>query len=215
MAVQSSRSAPLAGRSTGQPRPRYAGRVLRWVATAATAAVVAGSAAACGSSSDSSSSSASEATANVAAAKAALASYTGHPSAFPVDTPLSKALPAGTKFVYLQCGAQACAVAGKLLAAAVQAIKGDLTVLNAGTSASTAQAAASSALAMKPQVVFTTGIEPSLYGDGLKKLSAAGTKVISISVATDTAPYGIDVNYQGAATYQLAGKLLAPHGAAA
>ena len=123
--------------------------------------------------------------------------------------PLSKKLPAGTTFAFLQCGAQACAVAGKNLADAVKAIGGTLKVINAGSTAATAQAATSSALALKPAVVVATGIEPSLYGGGLKTLSDAGIKVVTYTVAGDTKPFGITFNYLGSPTFELAGRLMA------
>ena len=190
-----------------------------WKVAAACASVVAVvSAAACsssgpGSSSASSSGSGSSSSgsaqgANVAAATAALAPYTGHPSAFPVTVPLPEKLPAGKKFVFLQCGTPFCALAGMSLQAAVAAIGGKFTKLDAGTTASSAQAAASSALALKPDAVFMT-VDPSLFGDGLKKLSAAGVEVVSISIAKDAAPYGVSFNYIGAGEVDHDGKLLA------
>ena len=175
---------------------------------------------ACGSSSSSTSSSSMSSSsssaggsasgpAGMSAAKATIAPYTGQTSAFPVDKPLSKPIPAGTKFVYLQCGAQACAVAGKQIAAAVKVLGGELTTINAGTTSTTAQAAASSVLALKPAAVLATGIDPQLYGDNLKKISEAGIKIVTITVAVPTEPFGITANYLGAPTFQLAGRLLA------
>jgi ribose transport system substrate-binding protein len=146
--------------------------------------------------------------ANVAAAEAALVPYTGHPSAFPVTDPLAEKLPAGKKFVYLQCGTPFCALAGMSIQQAVAAIGGKFTKLDAGTTASSAQAAASSALALKPDVVFMT-VDPSLFGNGLKNLSAAGVKVVSISIAKDAAPYGVTFDYIGANEVDNDGKLLA------
>jgi ribose transport system substrate-binding protein len=198
-----------------------------WRSAAASLSVVAVlSAAACSSSSSTSASSSTSGSsstsssspdtgssgsaqgANVAAATAALAPYTGHPSAFPVTDPLAEKLPAGKKFVFLQCGTPFCALAGMSLQQAVGAIGGKFTKLNAGTTASSAQAAASSALALKPDVVFMT-VDPSLFGDGLKNLSAAGVKVVSISIAKDAAPYGVTFNYIGAKEVDNDGKLLA------
>lgn len=192
-----------------QRKQRRLGAGSRGVAAAGLTLVLALSVAACGSSSTSSSDSSAGGQANTAAAQAAIAPYTGHTSAFPVTEPLSKKLPAGTKFAYLQCGAQACAVAGKTFADAVKAIGGELTVVNAGSTASTAQAAVSSVLALKPAVTLATGLEPSLYGGGLKTLSDAGIKVVSISVAQDITPFGITFNYLGQPTFELAGRLLA------
>lgn len=204
-----------------QPGTRNTGgrsrRRTAWkVAAACVASVAVVSIAACGSSpgtgssagSGSGSSSVSAQGANVAAAKAALVPITGRPSAFPVTEPLPEKLPAGKKFVFLQCGTPFCALAGMSLQAAVAAIGGHFTKLNAGTTASSAQAAASSALALKPDVVFMT-VDPSLFGDGLKKLSAAGIKVVSISIAKDVTPYGVTFNYIGADEVENDGKLLA------
>jgi ribose transport system substrate-binding protein len=182
------------------------------VAAVVSAAACSSSASTPASSSTSSSSpdtsSSAAAGANVAAATAALAPYTGHPSAFPVTDPLAEKLPAGKKFVYLQCGTPFCALAGMSIQQAVGAIGGKFTKLNAGTTASSAQAAASSALALKPDVVFMT-VDPSLFGDGLKNLSAAGVKVVSISIAKDAVPYGVTFNYIGATEVDHDGKLLA------
>jgi ribose transport system substrate-binding protein len=196
----------------GRSRRRTAWRVAAACVSAVAVVLVAacGSSAGTGSSagSGSGSSSGSAQAANVAAAKAALVPYTGHPSAFPVTEPLPEKLPAGKKFVFLQCGTPFCALAGMSLQAAVVAIGGKFTKLNAGTTASSAQAAASSALALKPDVVFMT-VDPSLFGDGLKKLSAAGIKVVSISIVKDVTPYGVTFNYIGSDEIDNDGKLLA------
>lgn len=205
-------------------RRRRRGRVL----AAGAAGLVALSVAACSSAASSSSSTASTASgastassatgsaaassasgANLSAAQAAIAPYTGHPSAFPVGSPLTKALPAGTKIGYLQCGASICALVGTELSAAVKAIGGQLVTVPAGNTASTAQAAAASMLTLKPAAVLVTGIIPSEYGGGLLKLQAAGIKVVSISVGGPTKQYGIDFNYVGLSPLQLAGRLMA------
>jgi ribose transport system substrate-binding protein len=204
-----------------QPQPGTrgtGGRSNRRIALRAAAACVSAVAvvlvAACGSSGSGSSSSpdadsaGSAQGANVAAATAALAPYTGHPSAFPATDPLPEKLPAGKKFVYLECGTPDCALAGKSLQAAVAAIGGKFISLNSGTTAASSQAAASSALALKPDVVVMT-VDPSLFGGGLKQLSAAGVKVISISIAKDATPYGITFNYIGVNDLVNDGKLLA------
>ncbi len=198
------------------PRPN---RRTAWRAAAACVSVVAvvsaaacssagsGSSSSSGSSPDSSSSGSAQG-ANVAAATAALAPYTGHPSAFPVTEPLPEKLPAGKKFVFLQCGTPFCALAGMSLQQAVVAIGGTFTKVDAGTTAATAQAAASSALALKPSVVFMT-VDPALFGGGLKQLSAAGIKVVSISIAKNAKPYGVTFNYIGSTEVDNDGKLLA------
>jgi ribose transport system substrate-binding protein len=203
----------------GDPQGGRGARRGAWrMAAVCVSAVAVMAAAACGSSGSSSSSGAGSSPdsgssgaaqgANVAAATAALVPYIGHPSAFPVTEPLPEKLPAGKTFVFLQCGTPFCALAGMSLQAAVAAIGGKFTKLDAGTTASSAQAAASSALALKPDAVFMT-VDPSLFGDGLKKLSAAGVKVVSISIAKDAVPYGVTFNYIGANEVDHDGKLLA------
>jgi ribose transport system substrate-binding protein len=174
------------------------------------AAILAGSAlAACGSSSSSSTSSTtSSAPANVAAAEAAIAPYTGHPSAFPVTEPLGKPLPAGKKFVYLQCSTPVCALLGQLLAPAVKTLGGTLTVINSGGTASSSQAAASSALALKPAAVLLPAVTPSVFGDSLKRLGEAGIKVTAVGVINPTV-YGIDFSIGGQDSIERTGRLMA------
>lgn len=159
--------------------------------------------------SSSGSSSAAPGQADTAAAQAAIAPYTGNPSAFPVTEPLGKKLPAGTKFAFLQCSTTVCGLSAQLIAGAVRAIGGTLSVVNSGATASSSQAAASSLLALKPDVVLISGIDPSQFGGGLKQLSDAGIKVVSISVTQDTKPFGITFNYIGVPTLQLGGRLMA------
>ena len=148
----------------------------------------------------------------MAAALKAIAPYEGQTSAFPFDTPLSKPLPADTKFVYLQCAATSCGQVDKLLQEAVKTLGGSLTTVSAGASAATFQTAAASALSLKPAVVFLDGFQPALFGDSLKTLSAAGIKVVSISMAQtpeELASYGITFNYIGTAFNVNNGKLMA------
>lgn len=200
----------------------------RLMAAACLSAVAVVSVAACSSSSSSGSSSAAASAsasasgsavnagsspsaqgANVAAAQAALAPYIGHSSDFPVTDPLAAKLPAGKKFVYLQCSTPICAEVGGLLQGAVKAIGGTMTVVNAGATATTAQAAASSALALKPDAVILGAIDPALFGTGLKALANAGVKLVSLQVDKDVTPYGITFNYLGVNLSQRNGTLLA------
>ncbi len=161
------------------------------------------------SSATGSSSSSSASGANTAAATAALTAYTTAPTTFPVTDPLPSKLPAGKKFVFLQCGTPVCAGIGVFVQQAVKAIGGSITVINSGSTAQTAQAAASSALSLKPDAVLMGGSDPALFGPGLKALSDAGVKVVSIQVTKDVSQYGITFNYLGANLSQRNGKLLA------
>lgn len=186
-----------------------------WQVTAAcVSATAVVSLAACSSSSGSSSTSSSRSTgsaqeANVSAAKTALAPYSVAPATFPLSDPLPEKLPAGKKFVFLQCGTPVCAGIGLFVQQAVKTIGGTITVLNAGNTAQTAKSAASSALALKPAAVLFGGLDPALFGGGLNTLSSAGIKVVSIQVTKDVKPYGVTFNYLGANLSQRNGKLLA------
>ncbi len=118
-------------------------------------------------------------------------------------------IPAGTKFAFLQCSTTICGLTAQLLGPAVKAVGGQLTLINAGGTSSTSQAAASSALALKPAVVIVTGVQLAQFGGKLKELSAAGIKVISVSVTEDVAPYGVTFNYIGLDFNVRAGQLMA------
>ncbi|MGI8591316.1 MAG: sugar ABC transporter substrate-binding protein [Nakamurella sp.] len=138
-----------------------------------------------------------------------MAPFTGQPSAFPVTEQLASKLPAGKKFVYLQCSTPICALVGKLLQPAVQSLGSTMTVVNAGSTAQTAQAAASSVLALKPDAVILGAIDPALFGSGLKALAAAGVKLVSLQVDKDVKPFGITFNYLGTNLSIRNGQLLA------
>lgn len=199
-------------------RGRRANRRNPWRVAAACVSVAAlVSVAACSSSSSKKSSSSASGSSssgttsgvNVAAAKATLAPYTTAPTTFPVTDPLPSKLPAGTKFVFLQCATPVCAGIGVFVQQAVKTIGGTITVLNAGSTAQTSQAAVSSALSLKPDALLFGGSDPALFGPGLKAISDAGIKVVSIQVTKDVAPFGITFNYLGASLSQRNGKVLA------
>jgi ribose transport system substrate-binding protein len=152
---------------------------------------------------------ANNASVNTVAAQQAIAPLVGKPSAFPVDKPLGKKLPSGATIAFLQCGTTVCGLFAQLLTPAVKAIGAEFTAINSGTTAASSQAAVSSVLALKPAAVLVAGSDPAQFGGGLKQLSDAGIKVVSISVSKDTAPFGITANYIGAATAKSGGSLMA------
>jgi ribose transport system substrate-binding protein len=145
----------------------------------------------------------------LASAKEAVEKYTKGPSPFPASTPLSKEIQAGTTITFLQCGSPGCAVLGELIGQAVDALGAEFSVVSAGTTSSSAQNAAASVLANKPDAVIIAGIQPSIFGSSLKNLSSAGVKVIGIGISQDTESYGITFNYSGPSYFQKAGRLLA------
>jgi ribose transport system substrate-binding protein len=147
--------------------------------------------------------------ANVAAAKAAVKPYLSAPKTFPVSTPLPEPLPAGTTFVYLQCGTPICAEVGQLMQYAVETIGGTYTAISVGETAQTAQAGAASALALKPDIVLVAAIDPSLFGSGLTALAQSGAKLMSLQIVGNVKQYGITFNYQGTNLAVRNGQLLA------
>jgi ribose transport system substrate-binding protein len=194
--------------------------VVAGLLTAATAI----SLAACGSSSSSSSSPAASAAssastasspsttsasgANVATAQAAVDRWSGHPSPFPVSEPLKKPISSGTTIAYLQASDPIGALIGQLLKPGVQALGAKYVAINAGSTASAAQAAASSALALKPAALIIPAFLPSEFGGKLQELKAAGVKLIG-SGMTGWKQYGIDYCVNCEAYSSLVGKLLA------
>ena len=133
-------------------------RTTRKLAAVLFSAAIVVSVAACSSGSPSSASSSGASAANVDAAKAAIAPFIGTPSAFPVTDPLPTVpFPSGKTFVFLQCSTPVCAQVAKAFTAAVTALGATPTIINAGATAQTAQAAASSVIALKPDAVIISG----------------------------------------------------------
>jgi len=146
--------------------------------------------------------------AEIAQAKAAIAPYVGHPSAFPATETLAHRPPPGSKFVYLQCSTPVCAQIGQLLVAPTKALGVTLSVINAGSTATSTQAAAATALAEKPAAVLIAAIDPQLFGGDLHQLTAAGIAVVGVGIIGG-APYGVQETVGGAASTDLAGQLMA------
>lgn len=184
------------------------------VIAAATAVVTA----ACGSSggnnnssgggAGSASSSSGGASANVAAAQSAIAPYVGHPSAFPATEKLGKLPKPGSTFTFLQCSAPVCAIFAALLPAPTKELGVTLKTINSGSSATSVQAAAASALAQKPAAVLVGASDPQLYGDYLHQLVAAGS-VVAGGGTVGGQPYGVQEAVGGEHSVALAGQLLA------
>lgn len=134
--------------------------------------------------------------------------YTDNPSAFPVTTPLPSALPAGTKFGYLQCSAPVCAQLATLFQAAVKAIGGRLTIVKGGASTQQLQSATSSLLAANPDALLLPGIEPDSIAPQLAKAKAAGIPMTSTGIM-DITKYDIGGSAFGKGLAELVGKLQA------
>jgi ribose transport system substrate-binding protein len=175
---------------------------------AAAALAVAG----CGSSSNDKSNNASaagggDAKINIAAAKAAVAQYSGKPTAFPVDQPL-KAKPTGKTFAYLQCSTPVCALFTEILQPTQKQLGYKLKVVKAGPSANQAQAAMNSIISLKPAGVVLPATDPNQFLQQIKQLNQAKVP-ISANGILDPEKYGIQSDFINNYTDALGGKLMA------
>ena len=96
----------------------------------------------------------------------------------------------------------------KLLVAPTAALGVGLTVINSGSSATSNEAAAATALADKPAAVLISAVDPQLFGGALHQLDAAGIAVTGVGIING-APYGVQETVGGSTSIVLAGKLMA------
>ncbi|MBP0456453.1 sugar ABC transporter substrate-binding protein [Streptomyces montanisoli] len=122
---------------------------------------------------------------------------------------LMRRLPKGEKFVYLRCSTPVCAAVGAYVRQAVKTLGGTFAVVNTGSTARTAQTAASRLRALRPDAVLLGATDPALFGGALKKLAGSGVKLVSLQIDKDVKQYGITFNYLGPELSRLNGKLLA------
>lgn len=169
--------------------------------------------AACGSDSDdnnssSSSSGSGSASADVAAAKATLAPYTGKPSPFPVEKPLTKKPGADASFDYLQCVTPICGLFATILPPATKTLGVKLATTKAGASADQLQAAMDTIIANNPEAVILPAVEPDTINTKLKELSDKKIPIISNGIMNHE-KYGINAAMFNTETASLAGQILA------
>ena len=177
--------------------------------TAAGLAVTAVALAGCGGSGGSSTSggSGSSSGTDLAAAQAAVAKYTGKPTAFPVDQPL-KTKPSGKTFAYFQCSTPVCALFAQIAAPTQQLLGYKLKVVKAGAAANDVQGAMDSIVSLKPAGVLLPAAEPNQFLHQMQALQQAKTPV-SANGITNPDKYGLQTDFINDATDSLAGKLMA------
>jgi ribose transport system substrate-binding protein len=185
-------------------------RSSRRLVTVAAAAMACTGVAACGSTggSNTSAGTGSANRADVAAARAAIAPYVGKPSAFPVDRPLAKRLPAGSTLAYLQCVTPFCALLGQLHGMGAKIMGTRVEVVKASGSSDSIQSALSSIAAQHPAALLLPAVNLGALGDSLSKLTGAGIPVAGAGVMGGP-QQGIDAPMNGRYTIGLGGKLLA------
>ena len=145
--------------------------------------------------------------ADVAAAKAAVAEYTGKPTAFPVDRPL-KTKPTGKTFAYLQCSTPACALFAQFAAPTQKLLGYKLKVVKAGASANEVQSAMDSIVSLKSAGVILPAADPNQFLQQLQALHQARVP-ISANGIVDPQKYGLQADFINNDTDKLAGKLMA------
>lgn len=155
--------------------------------SAAGAALAAGvlAVAACGGSGGSGSSTGASSgggSANVARARSIIAPYVGHPSRFPITTPLKKRPPRGARIAYMDCGTAVCGLFYALAQPAVKPLGMTITRFNAGVSAKSVDAAFGSVLQGDFDGVFVPAIQPTLWQNALEQLHAKGIPVVTTGV---------------------------------
>jgi ribose transport system substrate-binding protein len=184
-----------------------------WLKTAMAGLAVAAAVAGCGSSGKSSGGattsqgSSSDSGMDVAAAKAALAKYSGKPTAFPVDAPL-KRRPTGKTFAYLQCSTPVCGLFAQIVAPTQKLLGYKLKVVKAGASANEVQSAMDSILSLKPAGVILPAADPNQFLHQMQQLQQSKTPV-SANGIVDPEKYGLDVDFLNNEVDTLGGKLMA------
>jgi ribose transport system substrate-binding protein len=147
------------------------------------------------------------ASADVTAAKALIAPYTGQPSKFPIDTPLTKK-PTGKRIAYLDCGTPICGLFYTLAKPATEALGMSLTSIKAGLAADTVQAAFDTVVQDKYDGVFVPAIPQALWKRGLDQLNTAKIPVVTSGVI-GADPAMVAVQQVGTKSTQRSGELLA------
>jgi ribose transport system substrate-binding protein len=119
--------------------------------------------------------------ASLARAKEAIAPFTGKPSAFPLETPLSKR-PAGETVAFMDCGTPVCGLFRDLATAGAQVMGIKLKVVKTGQSADSINAAFSSIVESKPAAVINTANDPVTWQKPLEDLKAAGIPITNTGI---------------------------------
>jgi ribose transport system substrate-binding protein len=146
--------------------------------------------------------------ADIAAARAAIAPYIGKPSAFPVDRPLAKGLPRGSKLAFLQCVTPFCALLGQLHGMGAKVMGTEVQVVKATGSTDSIQTALSTIAAERPAALLLPAVNLGALGESLTKLADAGIPVAGAGVMGGK-PQGIDAPMNGPYTISLGGRILA------
>jgi ribose transport system substrate-binding protein len=172
---------------------------------------------ACGSSNSSSSGSASTvksagSSADAKAkAEAAIAPYIGHPSAFPVTTPLSTR-PTGKAVTYVDCGTPVCALFRTLVTPAAKTMGLKMSSVKAAGSAENINSAMEGVASSKPAGVILSSVNPIQWQGALGTLKSQKIPMTATGIVNGD-KYGLTTDPNsvmfGATVTTLTGKLQA------
>jgi ribose transport system substrate-binding protein len=163
---------------------------------------------ACGGSGSGNGSGGAGAKADLTSARAAIAPFVGKPSAFPVDRPLVKRLPAGEKLAFLQCVTPFCALLGQLHGMGAKLMGTQVDVVKASGSSDSIQSALSTIAERRPAALLLPAVNLGALGGSLTKLTDAGIPVAGAGVMGGK-EQGIAAPMNGRYTIGLGGKILA------
>ncbi|WP_433171415.1 sugar ABC transporter substrate-binding protein [Actinoallomurus sp. CA-150999] len=165
-----------------------------------------------GPSGDGSSTGAASAGVDKAAVTAAIKSYVGQPSAFPITDPL-KQVRKGATIAWVDNSTPISGLLWSLLQPAGKAMGVNLVRYSVGSAADKVSAGFDSVLAARPAAVIVGGIDPQLWHNQLTRLQAARIPVVTTGIL-GTQRYGIKNPQAAEAASQLEGKLMADYVAA-
>ena len=145
----------------------------------------------------------------IAEAKAEIKPLVGKPSPFPVDVPLEKEIPSGTKIGYVQCAAPACALGAESAVVAAEALGAELFIAKVPTeSAQNVRDAFESVIAQHPDGVVIPAINPAIFKPQLEQLKSEDVKLVAGS-NPEAAKYGVENELLGAAATEEWGRMFA------
>jgi ribose transport system substrate-binding protein len=159
------------------------------------------------SSSDASSGAAS---ALVSQAQTAVDAAKKKPTQLPITQPLTGKAASGKTIIYLQCEVAQCALEGRGLESAAQALGWKYRVLNfQAANPATLVSSLDTALQYHPIAVFFSGVPEALWKSVEPKYKAAGAYLVPASVPGVTPDDTIITSLAADALYKASGKLLA------
>ncbi|HLH66985.1 MAG TPA: substrate-binding domain-containing protein [Solirubrobacteraceae bacterium] len=128
--------------------------------------------------------------ANIAAARALVAPYTGRTNPFPVTQPLVRRPGPATRYALLQCATPVCALFAQLFEGATRALGVHLSIVRAGPSVTSQQAAMGTIVSERPSGVILPGVSGDTTEAQIRQLHSLGIPVVSVGVV-NASRYGI------------------------